>query len=101
MTVEGIVIEALPGATFRVKLNDEQEILTSIKDDLDNLNKQLMQILEDDLAEEEFRDICSQILEDIIINAQNVAKRDQVITDEEKKLLDRLSEFVLSEELFK
>jgi len=30
MTVEGIVIEALPGATFRVKLDDEREILAYI-----------------------------------------------------------------------
>lgn len=30
MTVEGIVIEALPGATFKVKLEDEREILTYI-----------------------------------------------------------------------
>ena len=27
MTVEGTVVEALPGATFRVKLDDEREIL--------------------------------------------------------------------------
>ncbi|MBU2101444.1 translation initiation factor IF-1 [Patescibacteria group bacterium] len=27
MTVEGTVVEALPGATFRVKLADEREIL--------------------------------------------------------------------------
>lgn len=30
MTVEGIVIEALPSATFRVKLDDEREILAYI-----------------------------------------------------------------------
>jgi translation initiation factor IF-1 len=30
MTVEGTVIEALPGATFRVKLSDEREILAYI-----------------------------------------------------------------------
>jgi len=30
MTVEGIVLEALPGATFRVKLEDEREILAYI-----------------------------------------------------------------------
>ena len=30
MTVEGIVIESLPGATFRVKLDDEREILAYI-----------------------------------------------------------------------
>ena len=27
MTVQGIVLEALPGATFKVKLEDEREIL--------------------------------------------------------------------------
>lgn len=27
MTVEGIVLEALPGATFKVKLDDEREVL--------------------------------------------------------------------------
>lgn len=27
MTVEGTVVEALPGATFKVKLDDEREIL--------------------------------------------------------------------------
>lgn len=27
MTVEGTVVEALPGATFRVRLDDEKEIL--------------------------------------------------------------------------
>lgn len=80
---------------------DEQEILSSIRQDLDSLNKQLMQILEDDLDEEEFHDICTQILEDIIINAQTVAEKDKIVTYEEKKLLDRLSEFVASEELFK
>lgn len=30
MTVEGIVLEALPGATFKVKLDDEREILAYI-----------------------------------------------------------------------
>ena len=30
MTVEGIVLEALPGATFKVKLEDEREILAYI-----------------------------------------------------------------------
>ena len=30
MTVEGIVIEALPGATFKVKLDDEREIIAYI-----------------------------------------------------------------------
>jgi len=30
MTVEGMVIESLPGASFRVKLEDEREILAYI-----------------------------------------------------------------------
>ena len=30
MTVEGIVVEALPGATFKVRLEDEREILAYI-----------------------------------------------------------------------
>lgn len=30
MTIEGIVVEALPGANFRVKLDDEREILAYI-----------------------------------------------------------------------
>lgn len=30
MTVEGTVVEALPGATFRVRLSDEREILAYI-----------------------------------------------------------------------
>lgn len=30
MTVEGIVVEALPGATFKVKLEDEREILAYV-----------------------------------------------------------------------
>ena len=30
MTVEGIVMEALPGATFKVKLEDEREILAYV-----------------------------------------------------------------------
>lgn len=30
MTTEGIVLEALPGATFKVKLEDESEILAYI-----------------------------------------------------------------------
>ena len=30
MTVEGIVLEALPGATFKVKLEDEREILAYV-----------------------------------------------------------------------
>ncbi len=30
MTVEGIVLEALPSATFKVKLEDEREILAYI-----------------------------------------------------------------------
>jgi len=30
MTVEGIVLEALPGATFKVKLEDDREILAYI-----------------------------------------------------------------------
>ncbi|MDD5710627.1 MAG: translation initiation factor IF-1 [Candidatus Colwellbacteria bacterium] len=30
MTVEGTVVEALPGATFRVKLSDEREVLAYI-----------------------------------------------------------------------
>jgi len=30
MTVEGIVLEALPGATFKVKLDNEREILAYV-----------------------------------------------------------------------
>ncbi|MDP3953670.1 MAG: translation initiation factor IF-1 [bacterium] len=30
MTVEGTVVEALPGAAFRVKLDDEREILAYV-----------------------------------------------------------------------
>ncbi len=30
MTVQGIVLEALPGATFKVKLEDEREILAYV-----------------------------------------------------------------------
>ena len=30
MTVEGTIVEALPGATFRVKLDDEREILAYV-----------------------------------------------------------------------
>ncbi len=30
MTTEGIVVEALPGATFKVKLEDDREILAYI-----------------------------------------------------------------------
>ena len=30
MTVEGIVLEALPGVTFKVKLEDEREILAYV-----------------------------------------------------------------------
>ncbi len=30
MTTEGIVVEALPGASFKVKLDDEREILAYI-----------------------------------------------------------------------
>ncbi len=30
MITEGVVLEALPGATFRVKLDDNREILTYI-----------------------------------------------------------------------
>ncbi|MEX2054454.1 MAG: translation initiation factor IF-1 [Candidatus Colwellbacteria bacterium] len=30
MTVEGTIVEALPGATFRVKLDDDREILAYV-----------------------------------------------------------------------
>lgn len=30
MTVEGIIMETLPGATFRVKLDDDREILAYV-----------------------------------------------------------------------
>ncbi len=30
MKIDGVVVEALPGATFRVKLDDEREILAYI-----------------------------------------------------------------------
>lgn len=30
MTVEGVVLEALPGATFKVKLDDDREIIAYI-----------------------------------------------------------------------
>ncbi len=30
MTVEGIIMETLPGATFRVKLSDDREILAYV-----------------------------------------------------------------------
>ena len=30
MTAEGIVLEALPGASFRVKLDDNREIITYV-----------------------------------------------------------------------
>ena len=59
-----------------------------------------MQILKDDLDDHEFLDIATQILQDIVENAKRVANKDEVVTDDEMRLLEKLTETLKSEELF-
>ncbi|MDH5402643.1 MAG: hypothetical protein OEZ01_05275 [Candidatus Heimdallarchaeota archaeon] len=80
--------------------SDEHAIIVSIKEDITNLQKQVIQILQDDLDESEFIDIIEQVFSSALENATRIAKADNIITEEEAILLQKLKEFVESGVLF-
>ena len=73
--------------------DEELKILLTIEEGLKNLEDQLINVLKSELTDEEFRDLKHQILEDIIINTTAVAREDDVITEDEFILLERLREY--------
>lgn len=73
--------------------SDEQVLIDCIKEDIEDLEEQIMQILSDDLDDTEFRDLMTQFMGDIIDHATKVANEDEEITEEESKLLNHLKEF--------
>jgi len=74
--------------------DDEQAILTKISEDFTHLEKQVIQVLESDLSEDDFQDLILDFLSDIVTNATKVAMADHKITEDEQKLLDRIQKFV-------
>ncbi len=73
---------------------DEQAIIDKIADQMKNMQEQIMQVLESELHDEEFNDLLMDCLNDTIVNVEKVAMLDGIITEDERKLLGVLKEFV-------
>ena len=73
---------------------DENAIIAKIREELKNLEKQLVQILESELEDHEFNDILIDCLDDCIVKVEKVAMEDGIITDDEQQLIKVLKEFV-------
>ncbi len=73
---------------------DEQAIIDKIADQMKNMQEQIVQVLESELHDEEFNDLLMDCLNDTIVNVEKVAMLDGIITEDEKKLLGVLKEFV-------
>jgi len=73
--------------------SDEKKILDTIEAGIHELEDQLINVLKSELHDEEFNDLQTQILQDIVYNATKVAEEDDVITPEESALIEKLKEF--------
>ena len=73
---------------------DENAIITKIREELKNLENQLVQILESELEDNEFNDILIDFLDDCIVKVEKIALEDGIITDDEQQLIKVLKEFV-------
>ena len=74
--------------------DDEKAILDKIEFDFSNLENQIIQVLESDLSEDEFQDLITDFLEDVVSNVTHLAMSDETITDDEQNLIDRIKKFV-------
>ncbi|MCE7733670.1 MAG: hypothetical protein GPJ54_02250 [Candidatus Heimdallarchaeota archaeon] len=73
---------------------DEQAILDQVKLDFENLEKTLVDILKSDLGEEEFQRVMVNFLKDAVEHASNVAREDDLMTEDEKFLISIIQQFI-------
>ena len=69
---------------------DEQAILDSVKEGVAGVERQLMEMLNEDHDDDEFADLVAQCFEYLVENARLVALADGVITEDEQALLIQL-----------
>lgn len=72
---------------------DERALLDCIRNDIENLDEQLSEMLGSSLDDQEFKDLATQVLKDMLENALEVAKSDGTITREERGLIDIIERF--------
>jgi hypothetical protein len=73
---------------------DEQAILDQIKLDFEKLEDQLVDMLKSDLSDEEFQSVISNFLKEAIDRVTAIANEDDIITDDEKFLINRIQDFI-------
>lgn len=73
---------------------DEQAILDQVKMDFEKLEKTLVDMLKSDLGEEEFQNVMVDFLKDAVEHAGNIAKEDDLITEDEKFLISTIQQFI-------
>ncbi len=77
---------------------DEKALLESVRWDIENLDTQLLEMLGSNLGDKEFKDLATQVLQDMLENALRVAKSDGKITEDERGLIDIIEKFSSQEE---
>lgn len=73
---------------------DEQAILDQVKIDFEKLEKTLVENLKSDLGEEEFQKVMVDFLIDAVEHASNIAKEDDLLTEDEKFLISTIQQFI-------
>ncbi|MFW9992058.1 MAG: hypothetical protein ACFFD4_08340 [Candidatus Odinarchaeota archaeon] len=73
---------------------EEKALLDKIEEDFTQLEKQLFQVLESNLDDEEFQELLLDFLNHIADNAFKVAYEDGIISPDEQKLLDKIKDFI-------
>ncbi|MCY3410148.1 MAG: hypothetical protein INQ03_00795 [Candidatus Heimdallarchaeota archaeon] len=69
---------------------DEERIISWAIDAFKNMQLQLYEVLESGLNDTEFYELLKDMQHDIIENALRIANEDDVITDDERALIDEL-----------
>ena len=73
--------------------DDEANIIDEVGKGIEDLEHQVFQILNSDLSETDFKELTNEILKTLVYNATKVAMQDEVLTEDENRLLKKLEEF--------
>jgi len=73
---------------------DEQAILDQVTLDFNKLEKQLVAMLKSDLEESEFEEVMVGFLKDAVDHAVAIAKEDDLISEDEKFLINTIQQFI-------
>lgn len=74
--------------------NDEIKLINSVQENIDEFKNKLAKTSRQNLSIEEYNNIMKLVLNGILEDAIMVAKKDQVITEDEEKLLNTIRDFI-------